>query len=137
MKKSDNEIRKKYNSGTKINEDSYFSEPEEDNMKKFNNLKINKKNNKFGKEKRNLDRFVLYKGMENLNDLEHKFHQDRDDKAVSSVKFNFRYHNIKRQLYFELFVCFKYLASFSFDLITIITKCLIILSNKQTIKFSI
>jgi len=82
----------------KINEDSYYSEPEEDNMKKFNNIKILKKNNMLGKEKRDVDRFVLYKGIENLNNLEHKYHQDRDDKAVSSEKFNFRYHNIKRQL---------------------------------------
>ena len=71
-------------------------------MKKFNNIKIKKKNDFFAKEKRDLDKFVLYKGMENLNNLEHKFHQDREDKAVSNVKFNYKYHNIKRQLYFYI-----------------------------------
>lgn len=67
-------------------------------MKKFNKIKIKKKTNKFGKEKHDVDKFVLYKGMENLNNLEHKFHQDRDEKAVSNAKFNFKFHNIKRQL---------------------------------------
>lgn len=91
-------MRGNYDPINKINEDSYYSEPEEDNMKKFQNINIKKKNNMFGKEKPDMEKFVLYKGMENLNNLEHKFIQDRDDKAVSSVKFNFRYHNIKRQL---------------------------------------
>ena len=98
LRKSENDIRGKYDCINKINEDSYYSEPEEGNMKKFINIKAKKKKNMFGKEKRDVEKFEFYKGMEHLNNLEHKFHQDKDDKAVSSVKFNFRYHNIKRQL---------------------------------------
>jgi len=98
LRKSENENRGNYDSIIKNNEDSYYSEPEEDNLKKFNDISIKKNNDMFGKQKRDVDKFVLYKGMEQLNKMEHKIHQDKDDKAVSSVKFNFRYHNTKRQL---------------------------------------
>jgi len=57
-----------------------------------------KNSDKFGKQKRDSEKLFLYKGMENLNNLEHKFHQDRDDKFISNSKFNFRYYKMKTQL---------------------------------------
>ena len=75
--------------------DSYFSESETRRNK--NNLKL-KKSNMFGSERKDLDKFFVYKRMEDLNNLEHKFHQDKDDKIVTNHKFNHRYHNLKRQL---------------------------------------
>jgi len=59
---------------------------------------MKKKKNMFGKEKRDVDKFFVYKRMEDLNNLEHKFHQDKEEQLVSNTKFNFRYYNMKRQL---------------------------------------
>lgn len=54
--------------------------------------------NMFGKEKKDVDKYFVYKRMEDLNNLEHKYHQDREDKLVSDNKFSFKFHNMKRQL---------------------------------------
>jgi len=71
----------------------------------------------FGKEKMEMDKFFVYKRMEDLNNLENKFHQDKDEKMVSDTKFNFKFYNSKRQLYliyvyFAYFVYFVYFVYF-------------------------
>jgi len=60
----------------------------------------------FGKAKNDVDKFLVYKRMEDLNNLEHKFHQDREERLVSNTKFNFRYHNMKRHLYLKFSIKF-------------------------------
>ena len=81
----------------KNKEDSYFSSSADENNINSHNIKVKKKNI-FGKEKRDVDKFFVYKRMEDLNNLEHKFHQDKEDKLISNSKFNFKYYNMKRQL---------------------------------------
>lgn len=98
FRKSENEIRAKYEKSNKDFEDSYYSDSEDDNIKKFSNIKMKKNKNRFGQEKRDVDKFFVYKCMEDLNNLEHKFHQDKNENSVSNGKFNFRYYNMKRQL---------------------------------------
>lgn len=57
----------------------------------------------FGKEKHDADKFFIYKRMEDLNNLQHKFHQNNEENQVSDAKFNFKFYNMKRQLYFKVF----------------------------------
>lgn len=53
----------------------------------------------FGKSNRiEHDKYNVYKRMEDLNNLEHKFNVGRDEKKMSSQRFNYRYHDMKRQL---------------------------------------
>jgi hypothetical protein len=54
----------------------------------------------FGKQQKQEDddKYFVYKRMEDLNNLEHRFNLGRDDKAISSQKFNYKYHDMKRQL---------------------------------------
>lgn len=91
-------MRRLFNSTSKKMDDSYFSDSEGDNKKKIKTKKL-KEMNIFGKEKRDVDKFFIYKRMEDLNNLEHKFHQDKEEKQVLDTKFNFKFYTMKRQLY--------------------------------------
>lgn len=79
-------------------EESYYSSSPEDNNPKAKSKSTKK--NYFGKNKKlEEDKYFVYKRMEDLNNLEHKFNVGRDEKKMSSQKFNYRFHNMKRQLY--------------------------------------
>ena len=97
FRRSGNEIRRMFTSTSKKKDDSYFSDSEDDNKKKVKTKKL-KKMNMFGKEKMDADKFFIYKRMEDLNNLEHKFHQDKEEIQVSDTKFNFQFYKTKRQL---------------------------------------
>jgi len=90
-------MRRLFDSNSKKMDDSYFSETECENSKKIRKKKL-KKINMFGKEKRDTDKFFVYKRMEDLNNLEHKFHQNKEEKNVPDTKFDFKLYNTKRQL---------------------------------------
>jgi hypothetical protein len=68
-------------------------------------MNVKKKSNSgqiFGKQQKldDGDKFFLYKRMEELSNLEHRFNLGRDDKnkGENSQKFNYKYHDMKRQL---------------------------------------
>lgn len=46
------------------------------------------------------DRYEVIRRMEDLNKLEHRYNFGKEDNtiAVSNQKFNYRYHDMKRQL---------------------------------------
>lgn len=63
-------------------------------LKTFNKIKNFGKNRKLEE-----DKYLVYKRMEDINNLEHKFNNMvKDDIKMSSQSFNYRFHDMKRQL---------------------------------------
>ncbi len=89
-KKIDNlktEVDKSFSSDSSI-------ENKKDLNMKFNKIKIFGKNRKLEE-----DKYLVYKNMEDINNLEHKFNNmGKNDIKMSSQTFNYKFHDMKRQL---------------------------------------
>ena len=90
------DIEKKKDNLNLKTEESYCSDSSNDTKK---NSKKLRKIKTFGKNKKlEEDKYLVYKRIEELNNLEHKFNVAKDEKKMSSQKFNYRFHDMKRQL---------------------------------------
>ena len=98
--KKENEKKEKKPEKLKQIDESYASNSSEE--KKINTKKKSKSVQMFGKHQKldDGDRNFVYKRMEDLNNLEHRFNLGRDDKdkGDNCQKFNYKYHDMKRQL---------------------------------------